>query len=150
MSLVLRRAWRAITSSRADTRPDARDPRLHGRTYTIPFEDVWQATMSLVRYTLPGWGVVKADDELGRIVASAEGRLIRLPSRIVMRIGLDENGQTRVDVEASTKGPVDFGVNARRIDACLRNLDRLLANGQKQSGPRVDERSTAADSEPPR
>lgn len=147
MSIILRRALRAIIKNKADTRPDARDPRLHGRTYAIPFEDVWQATMGVVRYTLPGWGVVNADDELGWIVASAEGRILRFPSRIVMRIRLDENGQTRVDIEASTNGIMDFGVNARRIDACLRTLDRLLENAQRASEPRTDGFSSAPDAE---
>jgi len=50
-----------------------------------------------------------------------------------IRITLDRNGQTRVDLRsASRKGKGDFGVNARRIGRFLRALDRRLGATPEQ------------------
>jgi hypothetical protein len=43
-----------------------------------------------------------------------------------IRIGLDANGQTRVDVRSASRSRRDWGSNARRIDRFLRALDAKL------------------------
>jgi len=107
--------------------PQAEDARLRGRTYAIPFDRVWTQALALAAGKLRGWSVVSADDVEGEIRAETRG-LLGGASDVVIRIGLDRDAQTRVDVtSASRNGRVDFGANARRIVRLLRALDRALA-----------------------
>ena len=41
--------WAAIRSNKVVTEYDHWDPRLRGRTYSIPFEQVWQASLALAK-----------------------------------------------------------------------------------------------------
>lgn len=121
------RLVRALTENVAETSPDAEDPRLRGRTYTIPFEDVWRAALSLASGGLRGWHLVSADDREGLIVAEAKTLVFRFVDDVRIRIALDADAQTRVDARsASRAGRVDFGTNARRIARFGRRLDRQL------------------------
>ena len=116
------------TRARAETNPAALDARLRGRTYAITFDRVWNAALGLAGGGLPRWRVLKADDEKGTIQAEAVSALWRRPAEVRIRIGLDANGQTRVDVRsASRTGKRDWGSNARRIDRFIRALDAKLA-----------------------
>lgn len=120
---------RGLTRNVAFTTPEAEDERLRGRTYAVPFEDVWQASLRLVGGDLKRWTVVEADDDEGIIRGLARGRLDRHTSAITVRITLDFNAQTRVDVmSASRVGRADMGRNARRIDLFFRTLDRELTS----------------------
>lgn len=119
---------RGLTRNVAFTSPGAEDPRLRGRTYAIPFEDVWQSTRTLVGGKLGRWEVLEADDEEGLIRGVAHGRIERFTSTITIRITLDMNAQTRVDaMSASRVGRGDLGVNARRLKRYFTALDRMLA-----------------------
>jgi hypothetical protein len=115
---------RGLTTNHAETDPaGAAGPR--GRTYAVPFEQVWTATLGLARRRR-GWTVLLADDLEGLICAEARTPL-RFVDDVEIRIGLDENAQTRVDLRsASRKGVGDLGKNARRIRRFLRALDREL------------------------
>ncbi len=120
------RLWRALTRNRAETAEDLVDSRLCRRIYPIPFEQVWQAALGLAGHRR-GWRVLEADDLEGVIRAEAR-TLLRFVDDVVIRVGLDANAQTRVDMaSASRKGKADFGKNARRIGNFLRALDRELA-----------------------
>ncbi len=120
------RLWRGVTRNRAETAEDLLDSRLRRRIYSIPFEDVWQAALGLAGHRR-GWRVLEADDLEGIIRAEAR-TLLRFVDDVVVRVGLDANAQTRVDMaSASRKGKADFGKNARRIGNFLRALDRELA-----------------------
>lgn len=67
------------------------------RTYAIPFERVWQAALALAQGGLRGWHVLQADDYEGVIVAQVRAGLLRRSTHaVVVRIGLDADGQTRV------------------------------------------------------
>jgi uncharacterized protein (DUF1499 family) len=62
------------------------------------------------------------------IVAEASSLLWKFIDDVRISIGLDENGQTRVDLKsASRKGKIDWGRNPRGISGFLRRLDRELA-----------------------
>lgn len=123
---LLRRAWRGLTRNVAYTSADAADPRLRGRTYAVPFEDVWQAALQLVA-ELRRWELVEHDDREGIIRAVAHARLQRLAAGVTVRVGLDVNAQTRVDVmSASRHGVADLGSNVRRIGRFLGALDRSV------------------------
>jgi uncharacterized protein (DUF1499 family) len=127
VNLFRRRLVRALTRNVAETSPDADDPRLVGRTYAVPFEDVWQAAVALA-IGLPGWTLLVSDDREGRIVAEARTRFFRFVDNVSLHIRLDENGQTRVDARSvSRTGRADYGTNARRIGDFFRRLDERLA-----------------------
>lgn len=105
------------------TSPDHADARLTGRTYAIPFEDVWQGALRIIG-SRKRWTLDSADDQEGVIVASVKAIHTRFDSSVRLRIGLDDDGQTRVD--AATDMPrafADMGLNARRIAGFLRALD---------------------------
>lgn len=122
---------RGLTRNVAFTSPRARDPRLRGRTYAIPFEDVWQSTTTLVGGGLNRWELLEADDQEGIIRGVARGRFERSGSAVTIRITLDANAQTRVDaLSASRVGRADLGANARLIRRYFRALDRLLEEGR--------------------
>ena len=121
-------AVRGLTRNRAATAPDEDDQRLRGRTYAIPFEDVWQAALRLAGKRR-GWRVLHSDDLEGVIRAEAR-TLLRFTHDVVVHVKLDQNAQTRVDlISASRVGKADLGKNARRIAHFLRTLDRELERG---------------------
>lgn len=118
---------RGLTEREAATDPSSTDHRLRGRTYAIPFDDVWTAATSLASGQLRGWTVVSADDRAGVIEASATMRLFGVHSGVHIDIGLDENAQTRVDAHAITStGRGDLGHCRRVIGRFFRELDEHL------------------------
>jgi Zn-dependent M28 family amino/carboxypeptidase len=136
LSIFFRRLGHALTRNRAATGYDHWDPRLRGRTYHIPFEQVWQASLALARGGKGGlrrWTLMQADDYEGVIDAEAKTFLLRYVDDVRINVYLDEDAQTRVDLASqSRKGRADFGTNARRIARFLRALDRRLMPPQKK------------------
>ncbi len=123
----MRRVLRGLTTNHARTDPRAADRRLRGRTYAIPFDAVWNAALALADGGLKRWRVVDADDEEGLIRAVSTTWLFRFPDDVQIVVGLDENGQTRVDLRSrSRKGRGDLGRNPRLIGHFLRALDQRL------------------------
>jgi uncharacterized protein (DUF1499 family) len=121
----------ALTTNRAITDPDAEDPRLRGRSYGVPFARVWQAADEIARATR-GWTIVNSDPRAGEIVAEAQTRLWKFTDDVWVRLSLDEDGQTRVDMaSASRKGSADLGTNSRRIARFLRTLDARLSGSNR-------------------
>lgn len=133
MGAYLERLRDALSRAEAATSQHAADPRLRGRTYAIPFEDVWQAVISLMGGGVSWrWTLTHADDHDGIVLGKIAGAgLFRFPSTIAVTIGLDENAQTRVDARATSDRNRDFGANARRIHAFFRALDRRLLDGER-------------------
>jgi hypothetical protein len=116
-----------LTRNVAFTAPSAEDDRLQGRTYAVPFEAVWRASLELVDGGLRGWSLTESDDGEGIIRGQARGGLRRTESAITLRIILDEDAQTRIDgLSASRVGRADLGANARRLGRFFRSLDRAL------------------------
>jgi hypothetical protein len=130
LSVFFRRLGHGITRNRAATGYDHWDPRLRGRTYHIPFEQVWQAALALAsggKGGLRRWQLVQADDYEGIIDAAAKTFWLRFVDDVRINVYLDDDAQTRVDVVSkSRKGRADLGANARRIARFLRALDRKL------------------------
>lgn len=117
----------ALTRNRAETGPDIRDPRLRGRSYPVPFAEVWEAATN-VAASLPGWEIVGSDSAAGTLTVVALTRWLRFTDDVAVRLSLDERGLTRVDVaSASRVGRADLGSNARRIARFLQRLDARLA-----------------------
>jgi len=129
----LKEVLRGFTENQATTAPDALDPRLRGRTYAIPFEDVWQASINLSGGRLRGWSVVHADDHSGVIEVLARTTVFGVEDDVRIDIGLDENAQTRVDLEMVSRSPRgDLGRTRRSIGRFLRKLDRHLRAAPSQ------------------
>ena len=135
-----------LTRNVAFTSPGAEDPRLQGRTYAIPFEDVWQASLSLVRGGLRRWEVSEHNDQEGIIRGIVRGHFERTTSSITVRITLDMNAQTRVDAMAASRtGRADLGRNARRLGRFFSALDSRLQKGRSGADAlRVDHAPTAS------
>lgn len=134
------RLARALTKYRAETNPWSEDPRLIGRTYAIPFEEVWRTCMKFVAEH-NRWRLLQADDLVGFIRVRCTTLVFRFEDILEIRVGLDENGLTRVDVRAGSKRHRgDLGMNARRVGRFFKKLDRLLDAGH---GKILDPRETA-------
>ena len=121
---------RGLTENRAATDPTSTDRRLKGRTYAIPFEDVWSAAIRLVSGELSGWRLLTADDQEGVVEGRAQPLVFGGPCEVRIEIGLDENAQTRVDAWSSSgtkRG--DLGRSRRTLGRFFRVLDRALAAG---------------------
>lgn len=114
----------------AATSPDAEDPRLRRRTYAIPFARVWDAAIALASGGLSGWSLLSADDIAGVIEAEKVSNFLvtKRLSDVRVDVGLDENGQTRVDLHARSRDErADLGANRRAVAAFITALDdRLL------------------------
>jgi len=116
-----------LRTNQASTHFDAEDRTLRGRTYAIPFENVWQAVVGLAGGGLRGWGLVSADDQKGRVVAMVRPGLLRPEVEIRLRVGLDENAQTRVDALATARSERgDLGRSRRLLGSFFTRLDRRL------------------------
>ena len=131
------RLKRALLSADAQTSVDATDRRLVGRTYAIPFSRVWDAAVDLVRGELPRWYARWWDEEAGVIQALTRGRFSRRASDVVIRVRLDAEGQTRLDVSSTSRSRRlgDFGGNTRLIGAFIAALDRKLSEAHAPSAP---------------
>ncbi|HEX6134388.1 MAG TPA: DUF1499 domain-containing protein [Longimicrobiales bacterium] len=122
-----------------ETSPDASDRRLRGRTYAIPFDTVWQAALRLTSGGMFRWTCHEADDQDGVIIASTRS-LAGAVHDVMVRVGLDENGQTRVDASAQARKPLsDFGRSKRRLRRFFRRLDRALAGRPARASKRGTE-----------
>ena len=116
------------------TAPDARDPKLRGRTFAIPFNQVWESAREVVG-GLRRWRLLEEDDYEGVLRAEATTLIRRRIDDITIRIALDEDAQTRVDMTSTRRtGYVSLGRNARRIRRFFRKLDRALETARSQRG----------------
>lgn len=117
----------ATARARAQTDPHSRNPRLRGRTYAIPFDRVWSTALAAIHGGLRRWRVLSSDDQKGVILAEARTALLRRDVDIHVRIGLDDHGQTRVDVRTALRSAHgDLGSTSRLIGSFLDELDRRL------------------------
>lgn len=124
--------WGGWISGAARTHPGHPDPRLRGRTYVIPYVEVWRGVVELASGGLRGWKILAADEDGGFVEAEVTHPLFRTADAVEIRVRLDENALTRVDVtSAPREGGRDWGRNVRRIRRFLRALDRRLGAGPR-------------------
>lgn len=129
--MILGRLKRALTENRARTAPDHEDPSLRTRTYGVPFERVWRASLALASERR-GWTLVRTDDLQGLIEIEAQTPVFRFVDDVEIRIGLDRNAQTRVDVVSESRvGKADLGTNARRIRRFFKHLEQRLRESEE-------------------
>jgi hypothetical protein len=125
--------FEGLWENHAATDPGAADPQLRGRTYTIPFDTVWQASVTLAGGGQRSWGLQSADDQRGVIEALVRGGSLSAEVGVRITVSLDEHAQTRVDVEASSRsGRSDLGRSRRVVRRFLRRLDTRLGAGPAQ------------------
>lgn len=119
---------RLFAETVADTRRGDVRP---GRTYAVPFADVWDALVRDIRRRR-GWRLVHADEELGLLTALCRSVRPRRPDDLSVWVALDENGLTSVEVRSASRGPGgDLGANRRRVRSLLARLDRAVRPGAR-------------------
>lgn len=127
MSPGARRFLGALGETSAHTHPAASDPSLRGRTWAVPFEDVWEAAVWLASGGLRGCSLRRANDRDGIIIAEAHARFAGVAD-FTISVTLDEDAQTRVDARSvSREARADLGTNTRRIRTFFRMLEDRLA-----------------------
>ncbi|HUF11919.1 MAG TPA: DUF1499 domain-containing protein [Longimicrobiales bacterium] len=125
--------WRALTRNVAETAQAHEDARLRGRTYAIPFEDVWNAAQAVAGVGMRGWRIVSSDDEEGVIHAESTTLMRRKIDDVSIRITLDRDAQTRVDARSAARaGRGDLGRNARRLNRFFHALDRAVVDARRR------------------
>ena len=123
----MRELFLAFREDRSETDPASPDARLAGRTYAIPFDHVWTSAVGLAKEGLRGWSMSTADDLAGLIIASTVSRIFGVRNDVRVKIGLDENGQTRVDLTSRSRSErPSLGRNRRIIARFLDRLDQRL------------------------
>ncbi len=124
------RSRAALKENQAHTHPGHPDERLRGRTYAIPFARVWDAVVHLAGGGLRGWVTVSADEDKGILQAECRSMSGRSVDDVEIRLSLDENALTRIDMSStSRKEKGDLGRNARRIRRFFRVLDKKVEAG---------------------
>jgi uncharacterized protein (DUF1499 family) len=97
-----------------------------GPVYTVrPVRQAFEAALAVAR-SMPGWIIVAASPDEGRIEASQRSRWFGFTDDMVVRIS-PRDGGSRVDMRsASRKGTRDYGVNAARVRAYTNALRNYL------------------------
>ena len=87
----------------AGTRPDHEDSTLRGRCYAIPYQLVWVEAVRLVNSQSPRWNLLEANDQTGCLRAESTSVLFRSVDDVKIRIQLDSDAQTRVDLTSRSR-----------------------------------------------
>ena len=125
-----------LTGKAAETDPHSRDRRPRGRTYAIPFDRVWSAAQAAAAGGCRRWRLISADDDAGVLLAEVRTFLSRRAGDARIEIGLDDNGQTRLDLRVVMRGRRgDLGGAARIVGSFVKHLDASL---QARSGQVLD------------
>ena len=124
---MLGKLVRGAAADSRDTRPDASDARLRGRTYAIPFDRVWNSALLVAEEDMKRWEVVSWDDRAGMILIEAQSPVLRRLDDVRVLVSLDPDGQTRIDLTTRPKkehGSV--GTSSRVVGRFFRLLDGRL------------------------
>jgi hypothetical protein len=140
--VTAQRPTQPLVTHRVETDPSSDDPRLLGRTYAIPFDAVWRGCIKLVQ-ARNRWSLLQADDLVGFIRIRCTTMVFRFEDDLEIRIVLDENALTRVDVRSRPHKARAVGLNTRRVGRFFKRLDRALgASPEKILDPREASRLT--------
>jgi uncharacterized protein (DUF1499 family) len=131
--------FKAVLTARAAERSDRADvpdpnvselqkagyPDIAPVRVALPVSEAFGAALA-VAGSMPGWTIVAADPDSGRIEGSQQSRWFGFTDDIVIRIAADTGG-SRIDMRsASRRGTRDYGVNAARIRAYMGALRKRL------------------------
>jgi uncharacterized protein (DUF1499 family) len=91
----------------------------------LPLQRAFAEALTVAK-SMPGWILVAANADAGRIEASEQSRWFRFTDDVVIRVVGDEAG-TRIDMRSTSRqGSSDYGVNSKRIRAYMTALRRRL------------------------
>jgi len=128
--LSFKKLWASLQENQAHTHPEHPDSSLRGRTYAIPFTKVWAAISGMASGGLRGWTILMADEDMGILRAESQTLVFRAVDDVEIRMSLDENALTRVDMSSVSRVERgDWGQNARRIRKFFRILDKQIGAG---------------------
>jgi len=100
-------------------------PELRPITTALSAAQAFQHALEVAK-SMPGWTIVAADANAGRIEASEQSRWFRFTDDVVIRVVGDEVG-SRIDMRStSRKGTSDYGVNSARIRAYMEALRKRI------------------------
>jgi uncharacterized protein (DUF1499 family) len=100
-------------------------PDLAPVTTSLPAASAFKVALDVAK-SMPGWTIVDADADAGRIEASQQSRWFRFTDDIVLRVAGDAVG-CRIDMRSTSRqGRSDYGVNAQRIRAYMDALRKRL------------------------
>lgn len=100
-------------------------PRIAPHSYLAGRQAVFDAALAIVRQR--GWTVHAAQAGEGRIEASATSLWFGFMDDVSIRVA-DSGKDTRVDMRSKSRvGLSDLGVNAKRIESFMADLDEALA-----------------------
>jgi uncharacterized protein (DUF1499 family) len=100
-------------------------PDLAPLTITLPPTQAFAAALEAAK-SMPGWTIVAADANAGRIEASEQTRWFRFTDDVVIRVVGDGAG-SRIDMRSTSRqGRSDYGVNAARIRAYMGALRKRI------------------------
>lgn len=121
--MVKRTLVRWMTENRADTRrPGPPD----GRRYAVPFARVWEELRAIIR-SRRGWTLEHTDETNGLLTVTCRSLILRAVDDLAVWVSLDRQGFTCVEARSRARsGRGDLGVNRRRIERLLRELDRRV------------------------
>lgn len=116
-----------LLGNRAETREDHPEPELRSRRYPVPFARVWEAAIHAMGGGLAGWTLTEASEDSGEAKAVVESSMLRQIHDVTLRVWLDPDGQTRVDVRSRGRhSRGDLGASRRHLRSLLRTMDRAL------------------------
>jgi hypothetical protein len=90
----------------------------------VPFARVWAASLEVAARLR--WHVTEADEQDGRIRARAGGGLLGAVQDVEVRLSLDADGQTRVDLSSGPRAGGRERPGGRHLDRFLARLDGAL------------------------
>jgi uncharacterized protein (DUF1499 family) len=114
---------------------DAAVPQLQQAAYpdvaplkvALPVATAFNQALQVAR-SMPGWTIIAADADTGRIEASQQSRWFRFTDDIVIRVSCDAIG-SRIDMRSTSRqGRSDYGVNAARVRAYIDTLRQRLGS----------------------
>ncbi len=124
---MIQRLLKGLTRNRVRTSFEHSDPRLRGRRYGIPYQEVWEAALALATNGMKGWRIVSADRDAGQIRVESRTSVFRFVDDVEVRVSLDDDAQTVVHLSSASRvGKGDLGTNARRVARFFKRLDRAL------------------------
>lgn len=117
----------ALLHNVAETSPEAEDPRLRTRYYSLSRETVWTTVHQLAGLQ-QGWTLTQVDPAEGLVQAEARTPLLKFVDDVTIRVRPASGQRISVDLLSRSRvGKGDLGTNARRIGQFLSALDQALS-----------------------
>jgi uncharacterized protein (DUF1499 family) len=94
-----------------------------------PLDQAFQRIEALAKIQ-PGWMITRRDAEARTVEGEATTSIFRFVDDFVIRVS-DQEGSARIDMRSKSRdGLVDAGINAKRIQMYLEQLENAMAHGR--------------------